>query len=91
MKNFISKVGCKVATLAVGVLGAAVAVAEETSGGNTTSVAETIISDAQTTMEGILSSAGGAVSALVVAGLVIWAGIAIVGLLKRGFSAGKGR
>ena len=66
------------------------AFAEETSGSSST-VADTLVSDAQDALEGILSTAGGAVSALVVAGLAIWGAIAIIGVLKRAFNAGKGR
>lgn len=59
--------------------------------GESDSTAQTVITQAQTSLEGILTSAGTAVTALVVAGLAIWGAIAIVGVLKRAFSAGKGR
>ena len=59
--------------------------------GESDTTAQTVITQAQTSLEGILTSAGTAVSALVVAGLAIWGAIAIVGVLKRAFSAGKGR
>ena len=71
-------------------LGSAVsAFAEET--GSTSSVAADLINDAQGSLQGILTTAGGAVSAIVVAGLAIWGAIAIIGVLKRAFNAGKGR
>ena len=59
--------------------------------GSTSDVAGDIIETAQSSLEGILGSAGAAVSALVVAGLAIWGAIAIIGVLKRAFNAGKGR
>ena len=67
------------------------ALAEETGGSTSTSLAADVIDDAQSSLEGILTSAGGAVSSIIVAGLAIWGAIAIVGVLKRAFSAGKGR
>lgn len=87
MKNTFKRVACAAGAFA---LGALPALAEETGGGSTTT-ADTVIDNAQSALEGILTSAGSAVSALVVAGLAIWGAIAIVGVLKRAFSAGKGR
>lgn len=59
--------------------------------GGSSEVYETVVSDAQSKLESILTTGGEAVAALVVAGLAIWGAIAIVGVLKRAFSAGKGR
>lgn len=57
----------------------------------TASTASTVISDSKDALEEILTTAGTAVAGLVAAGLAIWGAIAIVGVLKRAFSAGKGR
>lgn len=67
------------------------AVAAEGDGGYSGSVAESIASQASTQLQGYLTGVGPVVATIVVAGLAIWAGIAIVGILKRAFSAGKGR
>ena len=67
------------------------AVAAEGDGGYSGSVAETIATQAQTQLQGYLTGIGPIVATIVVGGLAIWAGIAIVGILKRAFSAGKGR
>lgn len=55
------------------------------------SVAATIANDASTTLQNFLTGVGPVVAGIVVAGLAIWAGIAIVGIVKKAFSAGKGR
>lgn len=67
--------------------------AEETSGSGTSdgSLAEGVLADAQGALEGILTSAGPVVSAVIVAGLGLWGAIAIVGVVKRAFNSGKGR
>lgn len=52
---------------------------------------EQIISGAETALKGLLDSAGPVVASVVIAGLGIWGAIAIVGLIKRAFNAGKGR
>ncbi len=55
------------------------------------SVAATIAKDASDTLQNFLTGVGPVVAGIVVAGLAIWAGIAIVGIVKKAFSAGKGR
>lgn len=55
------------------------------------STAEAIATAAQTTLSNFLTGVGGIVGLLIVAGLAIWGGIALIGVLKRAFSAGKGR
>lgn len=50
-----------------------------------------ILGDAQTALEGLITAATPIVSSIIVAGLAVWGGIALIGLLKRAFSAGKGR
>lgn len=65
------------------------ALAEEGTGAFNAGTA--IITPAQNALTGILTSAGSAVAAVLLAGLAIWGGIAIVGLIKRSFNAGKGR
>lgn len=72
-------------------LGAPFALLAEETSGSGADTATTVIENAQNSLEGILTTAGGAVAALVAAGLAIWGAIAIVGVLKRAFSAGKGR
>ena len=82
----------KVATTALATLGSMAVMAEESSGGTGSStVGESIITEAQGTLEGLLGTAGSAVVSIIGVGLAIWAGIAIVGLIKRSFNAGKGR
>lgn len=82
MKKNISRLALAVPALCA--CGSALAAGDD-------STAQTVITQAQSSLEGILTSAGTAVTALVVAGLAIWGAIAIVGVLKRAFSAGKGR
>lgn len=55
------------------------------------SVAETIATNASATLTNFLTGVGPVVAGMIVAGLAIWGGISIVGTIKRGFSAGKGR
>lgn len=55
------------------------------------STAKQIADAAQTTLANFLTGVGGLVGLLIVAGLAIWGGIALVGVLKRAFSTGKGR
>lgn len=62
-----------------------------TAGADTFNAADSIITPAQNALTGVLTSAGGAVASILLAGLAIWGGIAIVGLIKRSFNAGKGR
>lgn len=86
--NKVKKFGVAV----LGTVSSLAVMAEETAGGGTSeSVGESVISGAQETLEGILTSAGTAVTSILLAGLAIWAGIAIIGLIKRSFNAGKGR
>lgn len=65
------------------------ALAGDTTGSS--DVVSNVIEDSTDALSGILSTAGSSVAALVAAGLAIWGAIAIVGVLKRAFSAGKGR
>lgn len=55
------------------------------------STAQTIVSDASTTLTNFLTGAGAVVATVIVAGLAIWGGIALVGIIKKAFSTGKGR
>lgn len=55
------------------------------------STAQDIATAAQTTLSNFLTGVGGIVGLLIVAGLAIWGGIALVGVVKRAFSVGKGR
>lgn len=55
------------------------------------STAQNIATAAQTTLSNFLTGVGGIVGLLIVAGLAIWGGIALVGVIKRAFSVGKGR
>lgn len=55
------------------------------------STAQQIANAAQTTLANFLTGVGGIVGLLIVAGLAIWGGIALVGVIKRAFSTGKGR
>lgn len=55
------------------------------------SVAEDIVTDASSTLTNFLTGAGTLVASVVVAGLAIWGAIALVGIVKRAFSTGKGR
>lgn len=66
------------------------AFAEETGSGSSFAPSE-VISNSQEALSSILSSAGTSVAALVAAGLAIWGAIAVIGVLKRAFNAGKGR
>lgn len=55
------------------------------------SLGSQVVSSAQGTLTTVLTAAGPAILAIIGAGLALWAGISIVGILKRAFSAGKGR
>lgn len=50
-----------------------------------------IFTQAQTNMTTLVSNALPVIIAFVVGGLTIWAAIALIGVLKRAFGAGKGR
>lgn len=56
-----------------------------------TDVGTQILSGAQTTLTGLLTSAVPVIVAILGAGLAIWGAIALVGLVKRVFSTAKGR
>lgn len=55
------------------------------------SVAETIANNASATMGNFLTGVAPVIATIVSAGLAVWAGIALVGILKKAFGAGKGR
>lgn len=55
------------------------------------STAQDIATAAQTTLANFLTGVGGIVALLVIAGLAVWGGINLVGVVKRAFQAGKGR
>lgn len=55
------------------------------------STAATIVTDASTTLTNFLTGAGTVVAGVIVAGLAIWGAIALVGIVKKAFSTGKGR
>lgn len=55
------------------------------------SVAETIVTQSSTTLQNFITGAGTVVAGVIIAGLAIWGGIALVGIVKKAFSAGKGR
>lgn len=65
----------------------------ESSGGTAYagSVAETIVSQSSSTLQNFITGAGTVVAGVIIAGLAIWGGIALVGIVKKAFSAGKGR
>lgn len=54
-------------------------------------IAENITEQAQTSLTEMLNTVAPVIVAVIVAGLSIWGGIALVGIIKRGFNAGKGR
>lgn len=55
------------------------------------SVAETIVTNSSQTLQNFITGAGTVVAGVIIAGLAIWGGIALVGIVKKAFSAGKGR
>lgn len=78
------------------VMSSGVALAEETSGSSSTAIIGVedmtdMFSTAQQNMTSLLDAAIPVAVSFVVGGLVIWGAIALVGVLKRAFSAGKGR
>lgn len=85
----------KLLTLATTTLMGVIAFAEETAGSSdalvSTEDVEGIFGNAQTALGDLLTSALPVVGSLVVGGLVIWGAIALIGILKKAFSAGKGR
>lgn len=86
MKKFLSLVGGSVATLGVFADGATT-----TGTAYTGSTAESIVTQVSGTMTNFLSGAAPTIASIVVAGIAIWAGIALVGILKKAFAVGKGR
>lgn len=54
-------------------------------------IVQDIVTQSQSSLSAMLETVGPAVVAIVVAGLAIWGGIALVGVIKRAFNAGKGR
>lgn len=50
-----------------------------------------IFTNAQSSMTSLIDAALPVIIAFVGGGLIIWGGLALVSLLKRGFGAGKGR
>ena len=50
-----------------------------------------IVEQASETLTGLLDIVAPVIVSVVIAGLAIWGGIALVGMIKRGFNAGKGR
>lgn len=83
----------KLMTILAAAGSSAVALAEGTSGAvaYSGSTAETIVTDASTTLTNFLTGAAPTVAAVIVAGLAIWGGIKLVGILKSAFQTGKGR
>lgn len=71
--------------------GSSVVAFAEGEGSAGSDVAGDIINGAQNALTSMLDTAGAAVVAVVLAGLAIWGGIRLVGLLKSAFNAGKGR
>ena len=69
--------------------------AEETGSGTSdvtaSGLAEGLVSAAGESLTGMLDTVAPVIVTVVVAGLAIWGGIALVGMIKRGFNAGKGR
>lgn len=86
-KNIYRKAFIAAATLAP-----AAVFAEETSGSGTDDTLLTsMLTSIQTAMTDALEAAGPVVTGVIVAGLGLWIAIALVGVLKRAFGAGKGR
>ena len=83
LPSLLATVGGAVTALAEGAASGAVAYEN--------SVAKTIVDDASTTLTNFITGAGAVVAGIIVAGLAIWGGIALVGILKKAFSTGKGR
>lgn len=55
------------------------------------STAADIAQAAQGTLTNFLTGVGGVVALVIIGGLAVWGGIALVGLIKRAFQTGKGR
>lgn len=54
-----------------------------------TTAATTMMTSVQTGLEAILAAAGPIISAIILAGIGIWAVFAVVRLMKRAFNSGK--
>lgn len=54
-----------------------------------TTTATTMMTSVQTGLEAILTAAGPIISAIILAGIGIWAVFAVVRLMKRAFNSGK--
>lgn len=54
-----------------------------------TTAATTMMTSVQTGLEAILTAAGPIISAIILAGVGIWAVFAVVRLMKRAFNSGK--
>lgn len=81
----------KLLSSAAAVVGSSfVALAQESSS-TAASMAGDIADQAQSSLVEMLDTVAPVIVAVVVAGLGIWGGIALVGIIKRGFNAGKGR
>ena len=82
-------------SLAVAATSPLALLAEETSGSGSgdgaIGMAGNVISGASDALTGMLDTAAPVIVTVIIAGLSIWGGIALVGLIKRGFNAGKGR
>lgn len=74
-------------------LASVLAFAEESSGSDIVSVSDMtdMFTTAQSNMSSLIDAAIPVAISFVVGGLVIWGAIALVGILKRAFTSGKGR
>lgn len=81
------------AVLAASSVGAALAEGEAAAGAvsYSGSTAEAIVTGASTTLTNFLEGAAPTVATVIIAGLAIWGGIKLVGILKSAFQTGKGR
>lgn len=80
------------AFIAAAALAPAAVFAEGTDGGTgDTSLLTDMLSEVKEAMLAALEAAGPVVTGVIVAGLGLWIAIALVGVLKRAFGAGKGR
>ena len=76
---------------ALAVAGSASAALAQEGSASAINIAETLTEQAKDSLTGMLDTVAPVIVAVVVAGLSIWGGIALVGIIKRGFTAGKGR
>lgn len=75
--------------LVLGSLGSVAAFAEGTTTTMDTTAAETIVNSASTGLQSLLTAVVPYVTAVLLAGLAIWAGIAVIRIVKRAFSNAK--